>query len=119
MQFGLMMHYLQCCTYTFRYLNNPRDALKHFNAARRDLKWSSPAVLAMAEIYLNPDNDVSWASEGGEADAAPAAVDAETQDAIKAASTLLQQLKPAHMESSKFKVGTVPVAVDYHALNAV
>jgi hypothetical protein len=92
-----------------RYLNNPRDALKHFNAARRDIKWCSQALLAMAEIYLNPENNISWASEGGEADgsqsgAAAAAVDAETQEAIKAASTLLQQLRPADMESNKYKV---------------
>jgi hypothetical protein len=90
-------------------LNNPRDALKHFNAARRDIKWSSQALLAMAEIYLNPENNISWASEGGEADgsqsSAAAAVDAETQEAIKAASTLLQQLRPADMESNKYKVG--------------
>jgi hypothetical protein len=62
----------------------------------------------MAEIYLNPENNISWASEGGEADGsqsgAAAAVDAETQEAIKAASTLLQQLRPADMESNKFKV---------------
>jgi hypothetical protein len=89
-----------------RYLNNPRDALKHFNAARRDIKWSSQALLAMAEIYLNPENNISWASEGGEADGSQSgAADAETQEAIKAASTLLQQLRPADMESNKYKVG--------------
>lgn len=61
----------------------------------------------MAEIYLNPENDVSWASEGSEADGQPAAaatVDAEAQEAIKAASALLQQLRPAEMESNKYKV---------------
>lgn len=91
-----------------RYLNTPREALRHFNAARRDLKWSSPALLAMAEIYLNPENDVSWASESGETEGsqpgAAGANGAETQEAVKAASTLLQQLRPADMESNKFKV---------------
>uniref|UniRef100_A0A383W643 Uncharacterized protein n=1 Tax=Tetradesmus obliquus TaxID=3088 RepID=A0A383W643_TETOB len=90
------------------YLNNPRDALKHFNAARRDAKWSSQALLAMAEIYLNPENHISWASEGGEADGSQsgsaAAVDVDTQEAIRAAGTLLQQLRPADMESNKYKV---------------
>jgi hypothetical protein len=99
---------LLCWFLPARYLNNLRDALKHFNAARRDIKWSSQALLAMAEIYLNPENNISWASEGGEADGsqsgAAAAVDAETQEAIKAASTLLQQLRPADMESNKYKV---------------
>jgi hypothetical protein len=92
-----------------RYLNNPREALKHFNAARRDVKWASQALLAMAEIYLHPENNISWASEGGEAEGsqsgAAAAVDADTQEAIRAASTLLQQLRSADMESNKYKVG--------------
>ncbi|KAF6259487.1 intraflagellar transport protein [Scenedesmus sp. NREL 46B-D3] len=90
------------------YMSNPRDALKHFNAARRDVKWSSQALLGMAEIYLHPENNISWASAGGEADGsqpgAAGAVDAETQEAVKAASTLLQQLRPADMESNKYKV---------------
>jgi hypothetical protein len=45
-------------------MSNPREALKHLNIARRDSKWSSSATLSMVEIYLDPENDVSWASEG-------------------------------------------------------
>lgn len=86
-----------------RYLSNPREALKHLNTARRDSTWSSAALLAMAEIYLNPDNDISWAGAEGEADTAPTS-DSDTREAINAAATLLQQLKPSDMQSSRYKV---------------
>ncbi len=44
----------------FRYLSKPRDALKHFNAVRKDSKWSAQALMHMAEVVLNPDNDAAW-----------------------------------------------------------
>lgn len=65
----------------------------------------------MAEIYLNPESAVSWASEGNEAEgqaAITAAVDEEAQEAIKAATTLLQQMRPADMESNRYKVWQQP-----------
>ena len=86
-----------------RYLNNPREALQHLNAARRHVKWSTPALMAMAEIYLNPASDVNWATDS-EADVAPQP-DGDTRESLQAAGTLLKQLKASDMQSSKYKVG--------------
>lgn len=101
--------YCSCCP-IFRYLNDPREALKHFNAARRDMKWSSLALLAMAETYLNPVNEVSWASEASDDETQGATVQAQLDEgateAVQAAGALLQQLHPADMEGSKYKVCT-------------
>lgn len=99
-----------------RYLNNPREALRHFSAARRDAAWCTRALLAMAEVYICPEQlDAGWgaaecSSSGGggsaaTADALPAAMDADsTREAMQAASKLLHQLRPADMQSSRFKV---------------
>lgn len=85
-----------------RYLNNPREALQHLNAARRHVQWSTPALLAMAEIYLNPESDVNWATDN-EADATPQP-DGGSRESVQAAGTLLKQLKTSDMQSSKYKV---------------
>jgi hypothetical protein len=85
-----------------RYLNNPREALEHLNAARRHVKWSTPALLAMAEIYLNPESDVNWATDN-EADVTPRP-DGDSRESVQAAGTLLKQLKTSDMQSSKYKV---------------
>jgi tetratricopeptide repeat protein 21B len=95
-----------CC----RYLNNPREALKEFHLARKDPHWSSQALVHMAEVYLNPENDVAWTADEAEGDqrggnsGSGMATAAETAETIKAASTLLQQLKPEDLESNKCKV---------------
>lgn len=69
----------------------------------------------MAEIYLNPENAVNWASEGSEGDgqaAMTAEVNVEAQEAIKAASMLLQQMRPDDMQSNKYKVHFCPCEVE-------
>lgn len=89
-----------------RYLNNPREALQHLNAARRHVQWSTPALLAMAEIYLNPDSDVNWATDS-EADATPQQ-DGDSRESVQAVGTLLKQLKTSDMQSTKYKVSGQP-----------
>jgi len=56
----------------------------------------------MAEVYLNPESNVNWATDS-EADVALPA-DADVQESVKAAGTLLKQLKASDMQSSKYKV---------------
>lgn len=95
-----------------RYLSNAREALRHLNVARRDMRWSAPALLAMAEIYINPEHDISWFDADGDgvgvASGAGAAADAQpggaAHEAVQAASKLLQQLRPSDMQSSRYKV---------------
>lgn len=95
-----MIEVLLC---TCRYLNNPREALQHLNAARRHSKWSTPALLTMAEIYLNPESDVNWATDS-DADVSPHQADGDARESVRAAGTLLRQLKASDMQSSKYKV---------------
>eukprot|EP01137_Pigoraptor_chileana_P035464 Opistho-2@29514 len=40
-----------------RYSNNPNEALKHFNRARKDQEWGELAIYNMIEVCLNPDNE--------------------------------------------------------------
>lgn len=40
-----------------RYTQNPRNALKCFNKARRDPTWGEMAAYNMIEICINPDNN--------------------------------------------------------------
>jgi hypothetical protein len=58
----------------------------------------------MAEIYLNPESDVNWATDS-EADVTPQ-VDGDSRESVRAAGTLLKQLKASDMQSSKCKVRT-------------
>jgi hypothetical protein len=58
----------------------------------------------MAEIYLNPESDVNWATDS-EADVTPQA-DGDSRESVRAAGTLLKQLKASDMQSSKCKVCT-------------
>lgn len=39
-----------------RYMHQPNEALKHLNRARRDTEWGVPAMYAMVEICLNPED---------------------------------------------------------------
>ncbi|KAL6760145.1 intraflagellar transport protein [Haematococcus lacustris] len=80
-----------------RYINEPREALKELNYARKDTKWGAPALLHMAEVYLNPDNNAVWAdSEGGE--------NAEQRESIATARSLLSQVRTQDMSSQRFQV---------------
>lgn len=38
------------------------EAIRDLNAARKDSKWSTEALLQMIEIYLAPDTIASWAT---------------------------------------------------------
>lgn len=58
----------------------------------------------MAEIYLNPESDVNWATDS-ESDVSHQQADGDARESVRAAGTLLKQLKAADMQSSKFKVG--------------
>ncbi|KAJ3117392.1 Tetratricopeptide repeat protein 21B [Phlyctochytrium bullatum] len=40
-----------------RYTNSPNEALKEFNACRRDTEWGEESLSNMIEIFLNPDNE--------------------------------------------------------------
>lgn len=56
----------------------------------------------MAEIYLNPQSKVNWATDqDSDADTQPVG---EALDSVKAAVTLLKQLQPSDMQISKYKV---------------
>jgi hypothetical protein len=60
----------------------------------------------MAEIYLNPDSDVNWATDS-EADATPQQ-DGDSRESVQAVGTLLKQLKTSDMQSTKYKVSGQP-----------
>ncbi len=72
---------------SLRFCNNPRDALKEFNLARKDSKWGGQAILHMVEIYINPDNDAAW-EEKENADTP------ESREAMATARSLLGQMRP-------------------------
>ncbi|KAG2502129.1 hypothetical protein HYH03_000619 [Edaphochlamys debaryana] len=80
-----------------RYINNPREALKELNLARKDTRWGSNAILHMVEIYLNPDNDAVW-EEKENADTP------ESREAVATARSLLRQVRGADTGSQRYKV---------------
>jgi len=80
-----------------RYINQPRDALKEFNLARKDSKWGSQAIFHMVEIYLNPDNDAVWEEKEN-------ANTPESQEAVATARSLLGQVRPADMQTQRYRV---------------
>jgi hypothetical protein len=53
-----------------RYLGKPREALQQLNLARKDPAWAGRSLAQMIEIYLSPENDVSW-TDGNQPAAAP------------------------------------------------
>eukprot|EP00736_Rhodelphis_marinus_P011266 Rmarinus@m.19544 len=69
-----------------RYMNNPHDALREFNLARKHGEWGERAIYNMVEIYLNPDNETTFeeASDGGKADNA---------EHLRAAERLLNEVR--------------------------
>ena len=46
-----------CIMYVCRYMNDPVNALHHFNQVRRDGEWGEKALFNMVKICLNPDDD--------------------------------------------------------------
>ncbi|GLC77752.1 hypothetical protein PLESTB_000959000 [Pleodorina starrii] len=80
-----------------RYTNNPREALKELNLARKDSRWGSSAILHMVEIYLNPDNDAVW-EEKENADTP------ESREAVATARSLLKQVRGADTGTQRYKV---------------
>ncbi|GIL85609.1 hypothetical protein Vretimale_13293 [Volvox reticuliferus] len=80
-----------------RYTNNPREALKELNLARKDSRWGSSAILHMVEIYLNPDNDAVW-EEKENADTP------ESREAVATARSLLKQVRGPDTATQRYKV---------------
>lgn len=80
-----------------RYINNPREALKELNLARKDSRWGSSAILHMVEIYLNPDNDAVW-EEKENADTP------ESREAVATARSLLKQVRGIETQSQRYRV---------------
>lgn len=58
--------------------------------ARRDAEWSVRAAYAMAEVYLNPENENLW--EEGQSDAGGKVGPGDNAEATKAAKKLLQEV---------------------------
>jgi hypothetical protein len=44
------MHNSACVWLRLRYTNDPREALREFNFARKDTKWGGQAILHMVEV---------------------------------------------------------------------
>uniref|UniRef100_A0A7S0S5T6 Tetratricopeptide repeat-like domain-containing protein n=1 Tax=Chlamydomonas leiostraca TaxID=1034604 RepID=A0A7S0S5T6_9CHLO len=89
--------YYYCKGLYHRYINEPREALKAFNFARKDTKWGGPATLHMVEIYLNPDNDAVWAERGAQDTQ-------ESREAVGTARSLLSQMRPQDTNSQRYQV---------------
>eukprot|EP01012_Entosiphon_sulcatum_P028886 TRINITY_DN3505_c0_g1_i1.p1 TRINITY_DN3505_c0_g1~~TRINITY_DN3505_c0_g1_i1.p1 ORF type:complete len:1334 (+),score=365.73 TRINITY_DN3505_c0_g1_i1:81-4082(+) len=70
-----------------RYSNNPRESLKEFNLGRhpRDPVWSEKCIVAMIEIYLNPEGENMW-------DDAESETKADVTENIKNAEKLLREV---------------------------
>lgn len=77
------------------YQNNPRQALSEFSSARNDGVWGQPAIIAMIEIYLNPDN-VGLFQESTEAKG-------DNSHHVNAATKLLKELSPNLKQSDPMK----------------
>jgi tetratricopeptide repeat protein 21B len=77
-----------------RFSNQPREALKHFNQARKDGVWAREALYHMVEIYLLPDN-ASLFQESTEAKG-------NANEHVSAAENLLKELRQwGETENSK------------------
>lgn len=79
------------------YKNNPTQALKCFNLARKDSEWGERATYNMIEICLNPDNETLGGEtfEGVDADLSNQAEKYDSQlAAVRTAEKLLKEVKP-------------------------
>ena len=71
-----------------RFTNDVGKAIAEFNMARRDETWGPDALVAMIELYLNPNQDGAWE----EREAGP--MDDSLSNNLNAAEVLLKELKP-------------------------
>ncbi len=71
-----------------RYTNDVGKAIAEFNMARRDETWGPDALVAMIELYLNPNQEGAWE----EREAGP--MDDALSNNLNAAEVLLKELKP-------------------------
>ena len=71
-----------------RLQNQPRAALRHLNAARRDGEWGEAALTHMIQIYINPENETNWDELNVDAPVDPS-------EAVRAADKLLRELPPS------------------------
>jgi len=78
------------------YTNDPFTALKEFNQARKDGEWGRDALMAMIEIYLNPDNSDLFQ------DAAEAKGD--SLEYVRHAQSLIQELRAIGEEGWRVQV---------------
>jgi len=69
-----------------KYNNAPRDALQHFNLARKDSEWGQSAIYEMVGLYLNPEHEAMW-EESGESKGA------DNSEALRAAGKLLSEVR--------------------------
>ncbi|KAK9829513.1 hypothetical protein WJX72_006291 [[Myrmecia] bisecta] len=90
------LHY--CKGLHARRCNNTRDALRGFNAARKDTEWGPPAAFQMVDIYLQPEIEAMWAEEGSGAKAGPNA------EAIEAAKRLLREVRVTDRLATRHQV---------------
>lgn len=77
---------LSYCKGLHEYLtNNPYKALGFLNAARKDEAWGTKAIELMVNIYLNPDKEILWDTNGQNR--------SDFLDSVSACSRLLKELK--------------------------
>jgi len=69
-----------------RYTNNPHEALRELNMARKDGEWGERAILNMIEIYINPDNETLLE------EVTENTVSKENAESLKAVDKLLKEL---------------------------
>ena len=78
-----------------RLKNDPHEALRFLNYARKDSEWGNAAVYEMVEVFLRPGTDAIWASdedvEGVSSSRSQPSV--EMSDAIYACNKLLGEVK--------------------------
>jgi tetratricopeptide (TPR) repeat protein len=85
-----------------RYTNDPIASVTSFNQCRRDKDWGPDALVHMIELYLNPDNDAVWATDGindGERN-----VDDSRAEHIAVAESLILELEPKARDKRRLAV---------------
>ena len=77
-----------------RFTNDVGKAIVELNMARRDETWGADALVAMIELYLNPNQDGAWDESGG------GPMDESQSNNLSAAVVLLKELKPRVFQNS-------------------
>ena len=86
-----------CKGLSHRYLNNPVEANRCFNLARRDARWGAQARYHMIEIYLDPNKDAFLGTDNSGENGSP-------MEHINDAQRLLQELprrRPGEADKAK------------------